>query len=194
MLLLHSLNVVQACSSMVLSFLSVHVMLPLQGNPPATNPVEDLFKLWTGYLADGVEAAAGLIIAIAALQAAIRGFMLFFRKSQSEIKPTHPSTEDVRLRLGRWLALALEFELGADILRTAIAPTWADIEQLAAIAAIRTALNYFLQREIDRAAARQGYMPVQSESSRVEAEQNSGNDGVASANTDQRQEKNNVPR
>ncbi|MFC7735153.1 DUF1622 domain-containing protein [Roseomonas sp. GCM10028921] len=55
------------------------------------------------------------------------------------------------LRLGRWLALALEFELGADILRTAIAPTWSEIGQLAAIAAVRTALNFFLQREIDGA-------------------------------------------
>jgi len=61
----------------------------------------------------------------------------------------------IRLRFGRWLALALEFELGADILRTAITPTWYEIGQLAAIATIRTALNYFLQQEIDRAAERQ---------------------------------------
>ena len=60
----------------------------------------------------------------------------------------------MRLRLGRWLALALEFELGADILRTAVAPTWSEIGQLAAIAAVRTALNFFLQQEIDKAAAR----------------------------------------
>jgi len=66
-----------------------------------------------------------------------------------------PQTEHIRLRLGRWLALALEFELGADILRTAIAPTWVEIGQLAAIATIRTLLNYFLQLEIDRAAERQ---------------------------------------
>lgn len=46
------------------------------------------------------------------------------------------------------------FELGADILRTAIAPTWSEIGQLAAIATVRTALNHFLQQEIDNAAAR----------------------------------------
>ncbi len=63
--------------------------------------------------------------------------------------------ENVRLRLGRWLAVALEFELAADILRTAIAPTWKEIGQLAAIAVLRTGLNYFLQMEIDKAAARQ---------------------------------------
>lgn len=109
----------------------------------------------TGDLASGVEACAALIIAFAAIQATIRAILLFFRKQPSEMKPEHPSTEDVRLRLGRWLALALEFELAADILRTAIAPTWMEIGQLAAIAAIRTALNYFLQQEIDRAAVRQ---------------------------------------
>lgn len=37
-----------------------------------------------------------------------------------------------------------------DILRTAVAPTFTEIGQLAAIAAIRTALNYFLGKEIER--------------------------------------------
>ena len=53
-----------------------------------------------------------------------------------------------RLGLGRSLALSLEFLLGADILRTAVEPSWDEIGRLAAIAAIRTALNFFLQREI----------------------------------------------
>ena len=50
--------------------------------------------------------------------------------------------------LARYLALALEFQLGADILSTAVAPTWNEIGQLGAIAIIRTALNYFLSREM----------------------------------------------
>jgi uncharacterized membrane protein len=54
----------------------------------------------------------------------------------------------VRLSLGRFLALGLEFQLAGDVLRTAIAPSFAEIGQLAAIAAIRTALNYFLAKEI----------------------------------------------
>jgi uncharacterized membrane protein len=44
--------------------------------------------------------------------------------------------------------VALEFELAADVLNTAVTPTWGDIEKLAAIAALRTALNYFLEKEI----------------------------------------------
>ncbi|MEV5273412.1 DUF1622 domain-containing protein [Streptomyces werraensis] len=54
----------------------------------------------------------------------------------------------IRLSLGRFLALGLEFQLAGDVLRTAIAPSFTEIGQLAAIAAIRTALNYFLSREI----------------------------------------------
>ena len=45
-------------------------------------------------------------------------------------------------------ALALEFQLGADILSTAVAPTWNEIGKLGAIAIIRTALNYFLSKEM----------------------------------------------
>ncbi len=138
-----------------------------------------VFKLWTGYLASGVEAVAGVLIAIAALQAAIRAIFVFFQRTQSEVKPEHPSTEDIRLRLGRWLALALEFELGADILRTAIAPTWSEIGQLAAIATIRTLLNYFLQQEIDRAAQRQQGTMTPEQQSKVQAEPaEQGKDGA----------------
>lgn len=110
----------------------------------------ELFKLWTGTLADWVEIAAAIIIGFAAIEATVRAFWLFLKR---DLPPE--AKEAVRLRLGRWLAVALEFELAADILRTAIAPTWNQIGQLAAIIILRTALNYFLQKEIDKAAARQ---------------------------------------
>jgi uncharacterized membrane protein len=56
----------------------------------------------------------------------------------------------IRLTLARYLALALEFQLGADILSTAIAPSWEQIGKLGAIAVIRTALNFFLSREMEQ--------------------------------------------
>lgn len=59
----------------------------------------------------------------------------------------------IRLNLSRFIALGLEFQLAADVLRTAVSPTFADIGQLAAIAAIRTALNYFLAKEMDQESA-----------------------------------------
>jgi uncharacterized membrane protein len=97
------------------------------------------------YLARGVEFCAALIIAIAALEATIGAFILFS-------KPRAPPQQknEVRLTLGRWLAVALEFELAADILKTAVTPTWNEIGKLAAIATLRTALNFFLQRDIDQ--------------------------------------------
>ena len=63
---------------------------------------------------------------------------------------THQTTNftAIRLVLARYLALALEFQLGADILSTAIAPSWQQIGKLGAIAVIRTGLNWYLSREM----------------------------------------------
>jgi uncharacterized membrane protein len=55
---------------------------------------------------------------------------------------------DIRIDLGRSIILALEFLIGADILRTAINPTWTTLGQLAITVAIRTWLDYFLEREL----------------------------------------------
>jgi len=62
----------------------------------------------------------------------------------------------VRLTLARYLSLALEFQLAADILSTAIAPSWDQIGKLGAIAVIRTGLNFFLAREMANEAAEAG--------------------------------------
>jgi len=122
--------------------------------------VLDIVKQGTLYLAAGVEAGAALIIAVAALLAIARSLLLFVRRDsdpggsragEGRTEVTPQPKERIRLDFAGWLALALEFELGADILRTAVAPTWMDIGQLAAIAALRTGLNYFLQKELDRA-------------------------------------------
>lgn len=107
------------------------------------------FKTLTVEVAAWVEAAAGALIALAALQATVRSLLLFVQRLRGDAE-----TEGVRLQLGRWLALALEFELAADILRTAVAPTWNEIGQLAAIVVLRTVLNFFLQREIEQESQR----------------------------------------
>jgi uncharacterized membrane protein len=54
----------------------------------------------------------------------------------------------IRLSFARYLTLALELQLAADILSTSVAPTWERIGKLGAIAVIRTALNYFLSMEM----------------------------------------------
>ena len=109
--------------------------------------MHDLIKLWTEWVAVAVEAAAVLVVALAVAQAVL-GFLRAFFTGDGEATPM---SDAVRLRLARWLMLALEFALAADILRTAIAPDWDEIGQLAAIATLRTVLNFFLQREMEHA-------------------------------------------
>ena len=86
---------------------------------------------------------AGVIV-VGALWAAVRFVVAGIR--HDDVRVFTP----IRLSLGRFLTLGLEFQLSADILRTAVAPSFEEIGQLAAIAAIRTALNYFLGREIEQ--------------------------------------------
>ncbi|MDL2345608.1 DUF1622 domain-containing protein [Deinococcus sp. MIMF12] len=101
---------------------------------------EDLVRQVTLTLATGVEAVCAVIVGYAVLEALWR--LAVRRRNRGQ------SMETLRLRLGHWLALVLELLLAADILKTAVAPTWDDIGKLAAIAGIRTALNYFLDREV----------------------------------------------
>jgi uncharacterized membrane protein len=89
-----------------------------------------------------VEAAGALIIFVGAVIAFVR-----FVRAAIRPRGMDPFAK-LRLNLGRYLVLGLEFQLAADILRTAVAPNFSELAQLAAIAAIRTALNFFLGREI----------------------------------------------
>jgi uncharacterized membrane protein len=56
----------------------------------------------------------------------------------------------LRIGFGTWLALALEFQLGADILGTTVAPTLEALARLAVVAVIRTFLNFFLNKELEK--------------------------------------------
>jgi uncharacterized membrane protein len=72
-------------------------------------------------LSVNVEAVAAFIIAVGAIEALLRAAIFLFKRQEGEIN------KKTRLSFGRWLALALEFLLAADIFRTAIAPTWNEI-------------------------------------------------------------------
>ena len=99
--------------------------------------------------------AATLVEGIGVAVVAVAVVLALRRYLRSLVRRATPfPPEALRLDLGRSLALALEFLLGADILRTAVEPTWEEIARLAAIAAIRTALNYFLQKELASEATR----------------------------------------
>lgn len=102
--------------------------------------VEETVAIAVRWLRLGVETTGAVIIALGVV-VAIYQFAIALRR--------HEQYNRIRLTLARYLVLALEFQLAADILSTAIAPGWEQIGKLGAIAVIRTGLNYFLMREIN---------------------------------------------
>ncbi|MEV4482454.1 DUF1622 domain-containing protein [Micromonospora coxensis] len=107
-----------------------------------------------------VEIAGAAVIFVGAVWAALRFVVEGLRhRSAAVFTP-------IRLSLGRFLTLGLEFQLAADILRTAVSPTFDQIGQLAAIATIRTALNFFLRREIAQEQQQVGEAPAEAGSGR----------------------------
>ncbi len=88
-----------------------------------------------------IEACGAVVIMIGAVVAITKFAVALVRRDIDQFS-------SVRLSLARFLVLGLEFQLAADVLRTAISPSFEEIGKLAAIAAIRTVLNYFLNREI----------------------------------------------
>ena len=110
---------------------------------PIQLPGEELLR-YVAYSVAMVSEAIAVVIIAAAILTAAWGTL----KDTLHPNRDHPWT-DVRLTLARSLALGLEFLLAADVVRTAVAPTWEDIGRLAAIAIIRTGLNFFLHRDIE---------------------------------------------
>jgi uncharacterized membrane protein len=107
--------------------------------------VEDLIKQFASSVALGLEAAAVLIIAIGAAVALIGSL-----SPPYGVRGPFLEKKLVYLRFGMWLLLGLEFELASDIIRSVIAPTWMDLGKLGAIAFIRTFLNFFLERDLEK--------------------------------------------
>lgn len=103
---------------------------------------EDFLRTAVDLLVRLVEAAGAIVIFVGALLAAVKFARAAIGRRHNE------EFVRVRLGLGRYLTLGLEFQLASDVLSTAIAPSFSEIGKLAAIAAIRTALNYFLGKEI----------------------------------------------
>ena len=114
----------------------------MQSGPGAYTAAEETVRGILRWVELGVETAGALVIAIGVLLAAWH----FARHATGGQRGGYVR---IRLVLAHYLALALELLLAADILATAISPTWDQIGKLAAIAAIRTALNYFLTKEME---------------------------------------------
>ena len=108
--------------------------------------MEELVRTAVETIALAVEGGAALLIAVGALEATYRLARRIVSPSSDQVM----RKKQIWVRFAVWLLIALEFELAADVLRSAIAPTWDDIGQLAAIAVIRTFLNYFLEKDIEK--------------------------------------------
>ncbi|MDX1951825.1 MAG: DUF1622 domain-containing protein [Verrucomicrobiota bacterium] len=106
--------------------------------PPEGTFIEPLILNVVGWLRLLVETCGAMIISVGV----IRALRLLLKRRTSGFN-------SVRLELATYLVVALEFQLAADILSTAIAPSWDKIGKLGAIAVIRTTLNFFLMREIE---------------------------------------------
>jgi uncharacterized membrane protein len=93
-----------------------------------------------------IEAAAVLVVTFGAAEAFVGLARVVARPAAG-----HGVRKAIWRRFGTWLLLGLEFALAADIIESVLSPTWEDIGQLAAIAAIRTFLNFFLEKDLDEA-------------------------------------------
>jgi uncharacterized membrane protein len=133
---------------------------------PGACAIEHLLTTVVTYMTYVAELAAVFIIAVAVVRAIVAYGRHLTRRSSGQ----NDYIEDIRLRMGKSLALALEFALASDILKTAVAPSLEIIAQLAAIIVLRTALNYFLEREIRHVEQRRAALHLDDEDDSREAQ------------------------
>ena len=105
--------------------------------------IEEYLVTAVGYLRLVVEAIGAAVIGYGVLATTFRYILTL-------IGVREDTNNEIRLYLGQYLVLGLEFQLGADILATAVSPTLDEVILLGAIATIRTVLNYFLSQELER--------------------------------------------
>jgi uncharacterized membrane protein len=116
---------------------------PVQGYQPIF-PQEAWLTRVVAYLVMAAELATAFVIGAALARATVSYIRHLFDPINRQIN----YTERIRLRLGHMLNLGLEFAIGSDILRLAVAPSSQDILILFAKVLLRILLNYFLDREI----------------------------------------------
>ncbi len=119
---------------------------PAETSEAITQTFEPLLRPFIEIVTFGIDIAAGVIIGISTILALI-SFFKIFRKSR--LQQIHEK-EAIRLRLARGLLLAIDFQVGSDILRTILVPGIKELAILGAIVAIRIALSWSLSKELER--------------------------------------------
>jgi uncharacterized membrane protein len=92
-----------------------------------------------------IQVIAVVVVAYATLQALVHSVRVMFGPSVRH----REDFEAGYVRFARWLIVALTFQLAADIVQTTFAPTWEELGKLAAVAAIRAFINYFLEHDLE---------------------------------------------
>jgi uncharacterized membrane protein len=111
--------------------------------------LETQLAVFVAFLQLGLEAIAAGCVLTGLVKTGQLALVLFYRHTQpNRHYGRHFTLALLRLRFGVWLAIALEFQLGADVVATTVAPTFEALGKLGAIAAIRTFLNHFLNQEL----------------------------------------------
>ncbi len=96
-----------------------------------------------------IDAIALVVIVGATIQAVVGMLRVTFTAAGPHEK------REVWLRYARWLIAGLTFQLAADIIETSITTDWEAIARVAAIAVIRTFLNYFLEKDFNEVRERE---------------------------------------
>ena len=104
----------------------------------------ELLKSIAASIALTIEGVAVLVVAYGAAEAAYGSALVIAQRRRLP-----GERKEVWLRFAVWLLLGLEFQLAADVVRTAVSPTWQELGQLAVVAGIRTFLNFFLERDLE---------------------------------------------
>lgn len=115
-----------------------------------------MFEVIEGQVRAGVEWLRLSVEALGAAVIAVGIVIAIVGLAGHALTARGTSFTPIRLAFARYLTLALELQLAADILSTSVSPTWERIGKLAAIAVIRTALNYFLSEEIKQERRTEG--------------------------------------
>jgi uncharacterized membrane protein len=97
-----------------------------------------------------IDAVALLVILAGTAQAIVGMLRVTFTKA------TRHERREVWMQYARWLIAGLTFQLAADIIETSITTDWEAIVRVAAIAVIRTFLNYFLEKDFNELREREG--------------------------------------
>jgi uncharacterized membrane protein len=124
---------------------------PPAGLAPRTGiaPVKQWLVVATENAIIVIDALALVVIVVGTVEAFVSGLRAMLSS------PSGHERRDIWLRYARWLVAGLTFQLAADIVETSITTSWEAVARIAAIAVIRTFLNYFLDRDLEEVRRRQ---------------------------------------